>query len=89
MILAYLKSFRNYDPDRVDHRRKLINHFVNKIYLYDDKVIITYNFKNVKKTISFKEVEGAIDSSESLSAGAPRKKHPMGAFFNTSERSNQ
>ena len=74
MILAYLKSFRNYDPDRVDHRRKLINHFVNKIYLYDDKVIITYNFKNVKKTISFKEVEGAIDSSESLSAGAPTKK---------------
>ena len=73
MILAYLKSFRNYDPDRVDHRRKLINHFVNKIYLYDDKVIITYNFKNVKKTISFKEVEGAIDSSESLSAGAPVK----------------
>ncbi len=82
MILAYLKSFRNYDPDRVDHRRKLINHFVNKIYLYDDKVIITYNFKNVKKTISFKEVEGAIDSSESLSAGAPTKKQvERPAFF--------
>jgi DNA invertase Pin-like site-specific DNA recombinase len=82
MILAYLKSFRNYDPDRVDHRRKLINHFVNKIYLYDDKVIITYNFKNVKKTISFKEVEGAIDSSESLSAGAPEKKQVnRPAFF--------
>ena len=86
MILAYLKSFRNYDPDRVDHRRKLINHFVNKIYLYDDKVIITYNFKNVKKTISFKEVEGAIDSSESLSAGAPiTKHHPNGWRFVVSE----
>lgn len=73
MILDYLKSFRNYDPDRVDHRRKLINHFVNKIYLFDDKVIITYNFKNIKKTITFKEIEGAIDSSESLSAGAPKQ----------------
>ena len=70
-IMEYLMSFRQFNPQRLDHRRKLINCFVGRIYLFDDKMIITYNFKNQRQTITFREIEGAIDSSESISASAP------------------
>ena len=38
---------------RCSHREALIQHGVNAIYLYDEKVLITFNYKDGTKTITF------------------------------------
>ena len=41
------------------YRQKLIDTFVNSVYLYDDKIIINYNFRDGAGTVSLKEVENS------------------------------
>ena len=38
------------------HRETLINTFVNAVYLYDEKVLIAFNYKDGTKTITFDEI---------------------------------
>ena len=33
--------------------------FLNAIYLYDDKIIITYNYKDGTKTTTFDDINGS------------------------------
>lgn len=40
-ILSYLHKFRVLDMSKQSHRQRLIDTFINRIYLYDDKLIIT------------------------------------------------
>ena len=38
---------------------RLIDSFVNAVYLYEDKIILTFNYKDGSKTITLAEVEGS------------------------------
>ena len=58
---------------QLDHRRRLIDSFVNAIYLFDDYLVITFNYKEGTKTITFAEIEEAFGSDLS-SLTAPKKK---------------
>ena len=40
-----------------DQRQALVDTFINSIYLYDDKVLITFNYKEGTQTIPFEKVE--------------------------------
>ena len=59
-ITFWLHKFRKLDINRKDHRKWLINVFVNAIYLYDDKMVITFNYKDGTKTITLVDVKRAI-----------------------------
>ena len=48
MIVYLLERLRDGDPEDIEYRKRLINTFVNKIYLYDDKLLIIYNYSNHK-----------------------------------------
>ena len=45
--------------------------FINAIYLYDDKVLITFNYKEGTETIAFGEAVKAEKSSDMSARGAP------------------
>ena len=66
-ILFSLYNYRKLDLTTTDGRQRLIDGFVNSIYLYDDHFIITFNYKNQSKTVSFDEV----NSSSLTSTGSP------------------
>ena len=55
-IRFWLTRFRKLDPNVKSHRETLINTFVNAVYLYDKKVLITFNYKDGTKTITFDEI---------------------------------
>ena len=55
-VRFWLTRFRKLDPHIKSHRETLINTFVNAIYLYDEKVLITFNYKDGLKTISLEDV---------------------------------
>lgn len=48
-VKAWLKQFTKGDPLDEDFRRRIIDVFINTVYLYDDRVIIFYNIKGGKQ----------------------------------------
>ncbi len=79
-VKFWLTNFRKLDPNVKSHRETLINTFVNAVYLYDEKVLITFNYKDGTKTITFDEI-AAKDAPEGngsdLGCFAPPKKHEI------------
>jgi len=55
-VKFWLTNFRKLDPNVKSHRETLINTFVNAVYLYDEKVLIAFNYKDGTKTITFDEI---------------------------------
>ena len=54
-------------------KQRLIDSFVNAVYLYEDKIILTFNYKDGSKTITLAEVEGSDLSVLGASHGGDRK----------------
>lgn len=48
-VRAWLKKFCTGDPTDEEFRKRIIDTFINAIYLYDDKVIIFYNIRGGKQ----------------------------------------
>ncbi len=65
---------------QLDHRRRLIDSFVNAIYLFDDYLVITFNYKEGTKRVTFAEIEEVFGSDLS-SLTAPEKKNEAFASF--------
>ena len=75
-ILFWLYRFRELNPEKIEHRRRLINSFVNAIYLYDDHLVFVGNYKDGTKTIPFAELEAAGLSSDLNALSVPRIRGP-------------
>ena len=65
-IRYWFKRFQHLDTSNLDQRKMLINTFVNSIYLFDDKAIVNFNYKDGTETINFSEVECALKQRASL-----------------------
>ena len=59
-VTFWLHRFRKLDVRQQSHRKMLIDTFVNAIYLYDDKMLVTFNYKDGTKTITFDEATTAL-----------------------------
>ena len=64
-VKFWLTRFRKLNPQIKSHRETLVNTFVNAIYLYDDKVLLTFNYKEGTKIISMDDVAALAASGES------------------------
>ena len=75
-IICWLEHFRTFDTNKFEHRRRFIDTFVNRIFLYDDKMVITFNYNKGIKEITFAELEasGILSPSNRCSTGEPTKK---------------
>ena len=68
-IKYWISKFKDGDVNDMRYKQKLIDTFVNSVYLYDDKLIITYNFRDGARTITFEEV----NNSDLVQDGPPNK----------------
>ncbi len=68
-LILWLKQIQTMRLETKEHKQRLIDIFVNAVYLYDDKLVITFNYKEATKTVSLKEVNGSIIEC----AGVPLK----------------
>ena len=69
-LILWLKQIQTMRLETKEHKQRLIDIFVNAVYLYDDKMVIAFNYKEATKTVSLKEVNGSIIECSS----APNKK---------------
>ena len=58
-IRFWLLRFRKLNMNQKDQRQALVDTFINSIYLYDDKVLIAFNYKEGTQTITFEEAAQA------------------------------
>ena len=70
-VSFWIKKFRMLDMSRKEHRQKLIDTFISAIFLYDDRVVITFNYKEGTKTITLDDLEAAKKGSDFKSCAVP------------------
>lgn len=73
-------KFRKFDVSQQKQRKALIEIFVNAIFLYDDRMLITFNYKDGSQTVRFEDTlaadELAGNSSDLSSLAGPQEKPP-------------
>ena len=62
-IVYFIKKFRDMDFDDLNSRKRLIDSFVNSIYLYDDKILFSFNYNDKSHELTLAELEAEIDST--------------------------
>ena len=80
-IVAWISQFKGGNVDDVEYQRQIIDIFLNSIYVYDDKLVFTYNFKGGTQTISLAEVEAALRSDLTCCSPPNKKTTQKGGFF--------
>ena len=60
-VTMWLERFRKLDMRKKEHRQRLIDTFVNSVYLFDDKLTLHINYKDGTKTVTFDEMKTALD----------------------------
>lgn len=66
-ISFFLHRYRETNTEDRVERQRLIDCFVNSVYLYEDEIVLTFNYKDGTKTISLAE----LNSSEAIGASSP------------------
>ena len=66
-VTFWICRFRSTDVTNREQRQRLIDSFVNSVYLYEDRIIITFNYKDGAKTVSLNDIKG----SDLATFGAP------------------
>lgn len=62
-IVFWISRFKSGDINSPAFRQRLIDSFVNSVYLYDDKVVFTYNFKDETQTATLAEIQAILEQN--------------------------
>ena len=71
-IIDWISKYKYGNINDLDYRKEIIDTFVNSVYVYDDKLVLTYNYKDGTETLTLQEIESAL-SSNLTSMCPPRK----------------
>ena len=72
-IRFWLMKFRKFDISQKKQRKALIEIFVNAIFLYDDRMLLTFNYKDGTQTVRLEDTltaDSAEEKSSDLSSSA-------------------
>ena len=62
-VVAWLKTICRGDPTDEEFQRRIIDIFINSVYVFDDKIVIFYNIKDGKQ-VSYIEASEALEDLE-------------------------
>ncbi len=62
-IVQWISRFQNGNIDDLEYQKEIIDIFINSVYVYDDKILITYNFKDGTQTLTLQEIEAVLSSN--------------------------
>lgn len=69
-VVYFLEQMRNGDVSDQRYRQRLINCFINKVFLWDNKIIVTFNIKKSEISMKLPELQDLVCSFEGTN-GAP------------------
>ena len=69
-----IEKFGKLDISTKEGKQRLIDGFINAIYVYDDKITFTFNYKDGTRTVMLSELSDGKNNSDLKCQGAPRKR---------------
>ncbi len=48
-IIEWISRFKYGDPSNKEYQRQIIDIFLNSIYVFDDRLVFTYNYKTERR----------------------------------------
>ena len=58
-INCFLEQYKNTDTHNEIQRQRLIDSFANSVYVYDDRIVLMFNYKDGTKTITLNEIKSS------------------------------
>ena len=74
-VLFWFERMREYDITVLEQRKRLVDTFVNAIFVYNDRIIFTFNYRKDAKTVLFSDLK----SSDITNVTRPNKNY----YFDT------
>ena len=68
------------------YQRQIIDNFVNSVYVFEDRVVLNFNFKENAKTVSLREVLGSSADGNGPPKQKPEATGPGFCFARASQR---
>ena len=69
-----IEKFGKLDISTKEGKQRLIEGFINAIYVYDDKITFAFNYKDGTRTVMLSELTDGKSNSDLKCQGAPTKK---------------
>ena len=58
-VRFWFERMREYDITVLEQRKRLIDTFVNAIFVYNDRLLFTFNYKRDAKTVLFSDLKSS------------------------------
>ena len=65
-IIFWISKFKDGDIDDPVYRQSIVDIFVNSVFLYDDRLAITFNWKDGTKTVTLAELENSVANRDGI-----------------------
>lgn len=65
-ILYFLYQFTNMDYTDIECQKRLIKTFLNSVFVYDDKIVLTFNYSVDNRTITLNEIDAGLQQGVRL-----------------------
>ena len=75
-ILYFLHQFANMDYTDVDCQKRLIKIFLNSVFVYDDKVVLTFNYSGDDRIMTLKEIDSGLQQGVSIPSAVVHQAKP-------------
>jgi len=80
-IVQWISRFKFGNIDDKDYQKAIIDTFLNSVYVYDDRLVFTYNYKDGTETLTLNEIEAAFGSDLTQVAPPNPSEKSEGSFF--------
>ena len=61
-VTFFMQKYRTMDVTKQEERQRMIDTFINAVYVYDDRLIFTFNYKDGTKTVNLDEIRETFGS---------------------------
>ena len=85
-ILFWFEQFQQGNANSPVYQRQIIDNFVNSVYVFEDRVVLNFNFKENAKTVPLREVLGSSADGNGPPEQKPEAAGPGFCFARTSQR---
>lgn len=82
-LLFFLRQFMDGDPNDPKYRHQLVDTFINSIWLYDDKIVLTYNYSGEGSKVTLNMVDDAISEGKNCCSDKAAQAPPTKTKANT------
>ena len=80
-IVDWISKYKYGNINDLDYRKEIIDTFVNSVFVYDDKLVLTYNYKDGTETLTLQEIESVLSSNLTSMCPPKKKTTPFGVVF--------